>query len=462
MKNISSVVLFFMSLVLLGSCHKEEELKLSVPVVQTGALISSENLPGGSLKGTLQSKKTYYFDKDITINDGDTLLMQSGVTLVALGDGSKDKAPQINVHGTFISLGTKESPNYITVTDAAKYHTEAISGNYDNVFKGSWGGIIATPAPITADNPNPKGGDLILKWTHLEFPGAASYGNNPAIYKDGDARYGIYFANIEKDFILEDSWIFGTPDDGVRTVGGKISVMRNTFELCGKAGGECVNMKSGTVGDVAFNLLVGSATNAIKASNSGGTTVQCNVNIYNNTMVNCGFRQTKAGRGGSINYEQGARGVAYNNMFVNCRFGLRTTADADLLNIAYNNQFFYGSTPQIIAQFVAADGVAKLQSSDVKSATAKDKDPLFFNYDVNRFDYATNPGPLTASIMPGYITTVGESNFNIQPTSPAKNKGKTNFNPLAVVKVTGQFGANITPPGNDIGAFQIDGTGNQH
>lgn len=462
MKNILNTIFTLAILLLLASCHKEELLTLSVPVIQSGSLITSENLAGGSIKGTMQSGKTYYFDKDITVNDGDTLLMQSGVTLIAVGDGTKDKAPQLSVHGTFISLGTQEKPNYITIANAATYHTEALASKYDNIFKGSWGGIVATPAPVTAAKPNPKGGDIIIKWTHIEFAGAASYGNDAAIYKDGDARYAIYFANIEKDFILEDSWVFGSADDGIRTVGGKISIMRNTFELCGKAGGECFNMKSGTVGDLAYNMLIGSATNALKASNSGGTTVQCNVNMYNNTMLNCGFRQTKTGRGGSINYEQGARGLIYNNLIANCRFGLRMTTDADLTNITYNNQYYFGSTAAILTQFLASDGVAKVQIADIKSATPKDKNPLFFSYNTDQFDYAANSGPITASLMPAYITTIGTSNFGIQSVSPAHNKAKTDFSPLAVVKTTGSFGAKITAPGSDIGAYQADGSGNQH
>ncbi|GAA4202644.1 hypothetical protein GCM10022289_17690 [Pedobacter jeongneungensis] len=461
MKNILKSLFILVLAILLNACHKEEDLILSMPVVQAGSLISSENLVG-NVKGTMQAGKTYYFDKDITVNDGDTLLMQSGVTLIAVGDGTKDKAPQLTVHGTFISLGTKEKPNYITIQNAATYHTEASAAKYDNVFKGSWGGILASPAPVSAAKPNPKGGDVIIKWTHIEFAGAASYGNDASIYKDGDARYAIYFANIEKDFILEDSWIFGSADDGIRTVGGKIAIMRNTFELCGKAGGECFNMKSGTVGDLAYNMLIGSATNALKASNSGATTIQCNVNMYNNTMTNCGFRQTKTGRGGSINYEQGARGLIYNNLISNCRFGLRITTDADQVNIKYNNQYYYGSTSGILAQFLASDGVAKNQSADVKSATAKDKNPLFFNYNADQYDYTANPGPITASLMPAYITTVGTANFSLQANSPGHNKAKTDFTPMAVVKTTGNFGAIITPPGNDIGAFQTDGSGNQH
>lgn len=461
MKRLAKTLAFTGLVITMGACHKDEKLNLSVPVTQSGSLITSENL-SGAIKGTLQSGKTYYFDKNITVNEGDTLLMQSGVTLIAKGDGTPGNCPQINLHGTLISLGTKENPNSITIEKAADYHTEAAAGNYNNVFKGTWGGILATPGPVTADNPKPKGGDLILKWTRLEFGGAPSAGNDVSIYKDGDARYLIYFANIEKDFVMEDSWIFGSTDDAIRTVGGKVSIMRNTFELCGRAGGESFNMKSGTVGDLAYNVLIGTATNALKASNAGGTTIQCNVNMYNNTMLNCGFRQTKAGRGGSINYEQGARGLIYNNLISNCRFGLRITTDADVQNVLYNNQNYYGSTADILKQFTANDGVAKIQSNDVKSAVAKDNNPKFFSYNVDQFDYLANPGPITAAAQPAYLLTVGNSNFSLQASSSARSKGKTDFAPLAVVKTGGKYGAVISLPGADMGAYQSDGTGNQH
>src|SRR5205823_4859883 len=129
------------------------------------------------------------------------------------------------------------------------------------------------------------------------------------------------------------------------------------------------HMKSGTIGDIAYNLMIGAATNAIKASDSGSSGVQTNVNMYNNTIINCGYRQTKSGRGGSINFEKAARGLVYNNLILNCRFGLRLVNDADLTNIKYNNQLYYGNSQAIVTQFRAGDGVATFQTNDIYSAT---------------------------------------------------------------------------------------------
>jgi len=451
MKKIFNLMLVAASTFMLSACHKAELVNLSTPTVQAGTPITSENL-SGSLKGTLLAGKTYFFSSDITVNDGDTLLMQSGVHLIAKGDGATAAtSPQITVNGTFISLGTKEAPNWITVPEEKRISA--------NTFAGLWGGIVATPAAASGGKTF-KGGDLILKWTHIEYAGGPSgNGNDP--YKAGDPRYMILFNNIEKNYIMEDCWLYGSKDDMVRTTGGHISIMRNTFESSGTAGGEAFNMKSGTVGDLAYNMCIGQSTNSLKASNSGATTIQCNVNMYNNTMVNGGWRQTKSGRGGGINYEENARGLIYNNLIVNCRFGFRVVNTADLPNTKWSNNYYYGNSSGIVAQFLATDGVATFVASDIHG-TAKQNNPAFFGFDVDKFDYSTQTAAVTYAAQPTYLVAVGTSSFRLAANSPAIGKGKTDFSPLRSITATGDYGTTITPPGKDIGAYQTDGTGNQH
>lgn len=467
-QRLKQLVLGAGSVLVLNACHKEEIVKISQPLIQSGNVIKSDTLKG-SVKGTMLSGKTYYFNSDITINDGDTLLMQSGVKLIALGDGkTAATAPEIFNHGTFISLGTKDQPNYITVKNAADLHTQATQQNYTNVFQGWWGGLVCTPAAATATNPAPQGGDVVIKWTHIEFAGSPAGANNEtAVYKAGDPRYNIYFGNLKKNFIVEDSWFFGAKDDNVRIVGGKVSIMRNTFELCGGVGGEFVNMKSGTVGDLAFNMCIGAATNAIKASDSGTSGTQCNVNVYNNTIINGGYRQTKTGRGGGINYEAGARGLIYNNLLVNCRFSLRITKDADVANVIYGNQLFYGYSPAIVGQFYATDGIGDgkgvTKPTDILSITPQQNNPMFYGYDINAYNFTANPGPITSNLQPYNLLTIGNANFNLkEDVSPGIKKSKTDFLPLKAVTTTGNYGTTIMLPGKDLGAYQTDGTGNQH
>jgi len=267
---------------------------------------------------------------------------------------------------------------------------------------------------------------MILKWTHIEFGGGATSG--PVKTLSG-RPYPVFFQNPLGIFVLEDSWIYGSVDDPFRILGGKIAVLRNTFEKAGYQGGEAMNAKAGTIGDFAYNLCVGIATNGPKLSNSGviAGVPGSNVRMYNNTIINCGYRRLAAGRGGSINFEEGAAGMAYNNLIVNCRFGLRITSDADVQNVKYNNQYYYGSSAGIVGQFLAADGIAKFQSGDIYSATAKDNDPQFYGYDLNRFDFVANPGPITVSKQPPYLVTVGAANFRLQAASKGLGKGNTNF-----------------------------------
>jgi hypothetical protein len=430
----------------LAACHKAEVVTISQPVIQAGQEITTDTLRG-SVKGTLRTGKTYYFKTDITVNAGDTLLFQSGVTLIALGDGaSYSTSPQITVNGTLISLGTQDNPNWITVLPSQRIR--------DNAFKGFWGGIQG----------GANGGDIIIKWTHLEFAGGpAGPANDPAVYTAGVPRYTIVYSNIAGNFVIEDSWISNSKDDGIRVISGKISVMRNTFENNGESGGEALNMKSGTVGDVGYNLIIGAATNGLKASNSGGTTIQTNVYMYNNTMLNCGFRQVQSGRGGSINYEKGAKGKVYNNIIVNSRYGMRITTDADIPNMIYDKQMYYANAAQISAQIYPATGVAVAKPGDIASATPGANQPQFANYNVDAFNYAAATFPMSIAAMPASLTNAGTSDFRLVPASPAVNKGKTDFNPLKVVSnTTGTYGANITLPGVDIGAFESDNSGNKH
>ena len=78
--------------------------------------------------------------------------------------------------------------------------------------------------------------------------------------------------------------------------------MRNTFEKCSFIAGDG-NIKSGGIGDIAYNLVIGATGNSFKTSNSGGLSPQSNMNCYNNTIINSGYRQANAGEGGSIDFE---------------------------------------------------------------------------------------------------------------------------------------------------------------
>ncbi len=222
MKSVKIIIhsLLVVAICCLQACHKAEKVNISKPQINIGQGITSDTL-SGTVKGTLLKGKTYFFRTDIVVNQGDTLFVQEGVNLIAIGDGtSYQKSPEIRVNGAFISLGTESQPNWITVMPAQRTHA--------NAFKGMWGGIQG----------GANSGDFIVKWTHIEYTGGpAGPSSDPVLYTSGAPRNGIAYQNINGNFVFEDSWISNTKDNGMWVTSGKISVMRNTFENNGESGG---------------------------------------------------------------------------------------------------------------------------------------------------------------------------------------------------------------------------------
>jgi hypothetical protein len=129
----------------------------------------------------------------------------------------------------------------------------------------------------------------------------------------------------------------------------------------------------------------------------------------------------------------------------------------------YDKQFYYASSSNISTQFYPTTGVAVAKPGDIASATPGINKPQFANYNVDGFDYAAATFPMGIAAMPASITNVGTNDFRLVPASPAVNKGKTDFTPLKLVSnTTGTYGATITLPGIDIGAFESDNSGNRH
>ncbi|HVZ26680.1 MAG TPA: hypothetical protein VG842_11515, partial [Sediminibacterium sp.] len=230
-------------LLLFAGCKKwDENLKLATPVVQVAQPISDAAPLCGAIKGTMLSGKTYTIGCVVVINPGDTLTLQPGVHI-----NVKNKSG-IFVQGVLISLGTKDQPNYITVDSLAALKNDVPNQDpaKDPAFSGGWAGIYcASSCPM-----------LILKWTHVEFGGnGLSIAQGAFVNQKAGTAFSILFQNPAGIFVMEDSWLYGGVDDPIRISNGKICFMRNTFEKGGISGGDCLNCKGGTVGDMAYNLF---------------------------------------------------------------------------------------------------------------------------------------------------------------------------------------------------------------
>ena len=332
---------------------------------------------GRAIKGTLKSGQVYYLSADFsdaTVNSGDTLVVQSDVQVLVVGQtsgpskiGTQGHSPALIINGTFLCLGNKAHPDLFTVANASLKSNPASDPQdpaTDPAFAGYWGGIQGGAGS----------GDIIIKWTRLEYTGGIAPATDPL--RPGKARYGLFIENPSANLVLEDDWFYGSNNDMIRPAGCKYEIFRNTFEKIGLIAGECVNVKSGCVGDIAYNLAVGGTGNAFKTSNAGGLSPQSNMNTYNNTVVTGGFRQAKAGEGGSIDFENGGRGLAYNNILVDCAYGLSVlgggglTPAADTANIQYGYTFNYGDDTTITHQFLPAGFITVSQTGDINGGNA--------------------------------------------------------------------------------------------
>ena len=458
----------------LASCSKNSTTTVSPGQIQVGQEVNNTAPLSGSIKGTMLTNLTYTISGDVTVNSGDTLLIQKGVT-VNVKNGSK-----FIVNGTLVTLGTQASP--IIITDPQRIKTSGSStASSDSAYAGGWGGIYCGPTcPL-----------LVLKWTHLDFGGAGLQSipfSGPSI---GD-QYVVYFGNYSGQFIMEDSWIYGSPDDAVRYYGGNIFMVRNTLEKCGGTGGDGFNAKGGTQGVMAYNLIIGGATNGTKSANDGSTGRQCMIAMFNNTYVNDGHRNTGTfgARSGSIEVENHSRALAYNNLIVNCKFGVRIAGGNDVTakvyladttagsvsdfipQTAYGHNFFYADNVAQANQFVptnvAQAVVTHPKTTDIPNMAAflgssytfgfqydgtslvGQNNPLFVNYTLPSLNYQTQ-------------CSVDAYNFHLASGSPAIGKGITSFFVPVNVTIDANFGATApVNPGTDIGCYQSNGSGNQH
>jgi len=459
MKKKYLIGLWLVGMAFTFSCSKpgNEVTVVSTPPLQIGQPISTST-HSGTVKGTMTTGNTYTITGDITVNRGDTLLIQPGV-IVNMGTGAN-----IVVKGILLSLGTKDKPNYITSANGKYVCDQTTPQGNDPAYSGLWGGIYCDTSCKA----------LVLKWTHLEFGGGAVV-NAGVAGTTGDA-YTIYFKNINGYIILEDNWFYGGVDDFFRIQSGIVAAYRNTFMKNSAISGDCLNAKNGSVGDMAYNFFIGTCTNGTKASNKGAGGPQTNITMYNNTYINGGYRQTQTGRSGAIDYEEGAEGWYYNNLCVDCKYGPRVVNApiADTAHLKYGNNFQYGDDTSVTNQFYPVGYITKPQPTDIPTpmgaggflavsyklgqqydgtSLVGKNDPMFMNYPLPNKKYIATTCPQ------GF-------DFHLKAGSPCIGKGNTNVVPLKLVPLaTSKNPVGVTEytmPGKDLGCYQTDGTGNYH
>ena len=266
-------------------------------------------------------------------------------------------------------------------------------------------GTAEKPVTITSDTKKPAdwGGiicgynseEVVLNHVDIAYAGAtptessASFQNK--LFKttiDGGVP-AFHFCNVNGKFVMANCFFHDNYNDQTYFTGGKGVIVGNVFADSGNAadGGEAINVKSGCKLDVANNLIYNACTNALKLSNAGNseTVPLTDMTVYNNTIVNCGWRRSKNKKGGSIWVEKAARPVMVNNLIYDSRFGLKQPKQdgADMDNSRMTPNYYFASTETGVEQMAKNASLGIWYDTDVHSSVAGEGDPLFRNFSQN-------------------------------------------------------------------------------
>lgn len=299
---------------ILASCEKT---KPETPYNQ-GDNDSTEVTDGisGKVSGIWSAGSTVNVSGHITVPEGESLTIEEGVTVIfsEQGVGVNHVPIEFSVDGNLYCLGTEEAPIRLTV--AEELRTEA------NKFSGLWGGIVAGRTC----------GEMLIDHTIIEYCGGQVIEGSPAAthgyYTAGDDAYPqITTNNVNGHYVITNSIIRNGWSDGIYMMGGNAIIANNIFSSTGYDGAEAVNIKSGCKVDVAGNVMFSPNTNGLKLSSSdeGGERYQAQIQAYNNTIINAGWRRDGE-KGGCIYVEERAKVNVFNNLLVNCKFRAITPA----------------------------------------------------------------------------------------------------------------------------------------
>ena len=418
--KINYLLIFSMTLLLFTiGCEKDEDIDPEIEITEP-----TEEGISGQVSGIWTKGKTYNITGHLEIPEDKSLTIEEGVKVV-MTDPLLET--EIIIRGELYCLGTETNPVIFTVPDKLK--------NEENLYGNLWGGMVSAPTSKA----------VVLKYTILEYGGAVTTEESPSVkaglYKAVAGKHlpALYYGNVDGNFVVINSIIRNFYDDALYVEGGNTIITNNLIYAVGAPADDAINLKSGVLADVAFNMIYSPNTSALKLSNSGERTPQLYVIAYNNTIINGGWRRPTI-KGGSIWVENNVRAEMYNNMIANDRFGIkRDTGNPEDDRSLFYNTFYYGYTQEAVDQFQPGEEIIA-GINDIIGTKAGENDPKFVNY------------PLSTDMYNAEFDTNWD--FHLQSGSPALNNGKTDF--------TRHFASGIVvngitymspPPANYIGAF---------
>jgi len=392
---------------------------------------------GVTVSGTWAAGSTVTVYDHMIIPVGQSLTIQPGVN-VQIADTTLKI--ELIVLGNLYCNGTAANPINIGVQPSL------VPANVSTTrpFPALWGSIVCD----TTCN------ELLMLYTNIKYYGGPTNNNSPSVllqlYKDaaGQTEPYLNFRNHNTGKLVVENCTFSNGvDDGIYIEGGNVIYAYNTLYQNGLSGGDATNLKAGTIADLAYNMYYSPNTNAFKLSNSGSRSPQCNAVVYNNTIVNAGWRRPTV-KGGSIWYEAGVVAKSYNNLLINDRFGIKCDGTQDPACTADYN-YYYGYGKNTVTNFTTAKGLFANGAHDIYSTTPGANDPLLVNY------------PLSTDTMNSKLDPTWD--FRLRTGSPAIGVGTTNITRHFGIKGSGITIAGVEylspAPSTTIGAFSQSVTG---
>lgn len=419
MKSIKSImsVMALAGMALLGSCENDNINPrdfggVTTDSTETGSSDVITTALASYPKGSIVWTKDTTLTESFKVPEGVSLYIEPGVTVTA--NSKADPPIELVVLGNLYCMGTADKP--VTFTSDTK-KTE------------DWGGIIC----------GYNSEEVVLNHTNFNYAGATPTGTSISVQNhlfkteiDGGVP-AFHFCNVNGRFVITNCVFNESYNDQTYFTGGSCIIANNIFKDSGNAkdGGEAINFKSGCKADIAGNVIYNACTNAFKLSNSGVSEEipSSQLNIYNNTVVNCGWRRSKNKKGGSVWLEKGIEPVFVNNIIYDCRFGVKQPdKDGAGKEAVCTPNYLFASTAAGVSQFSASEPGVMFYQTDVHSSKAGDMDPLFVNYSLTKGMNINCETDDQTKGAPQYF--VDGWDFHLKAGSPALNASLPAVTPL--------------------------------
>ena len=363
--------------------------------------------------GSLVWSKDTTLSESVEIPVGTSLYIEPGVTVTCK---SEVQVPvEIVVLGNLYCMGTAEKP--VTFTSDTKKPAD-------------WGGIIC----------GYNSEEVVLNHVEVAYACATPTGSSASfqnhLFKttiDGGVP-AFHFCNVNGKFVMANCFFHDNYNDQTYFTGGNGVIINNIFADSGNAadGGEAINVKAGCKLDVANNIIYNACTNAFKLSNAGNseTIPLTEMTVYNNTIVDCGWRRAKNKKGGSVWVEKAAKPIFVNNLIYDSRYGLKQPKQdgADMEHSRLTPNYYFASTDKGVEQMAKGASLSIWYDTDIKSSVAGQLNPLFKNFkqsdkmNINcEIDLQEKGAPLAFDKT---------WNFEYQDNSPALSCCVTDFSTL--------------------------------